>query len=477
MKKISLLIMALALAGLAAAQEDYSSWAHSKTVAANTKASGANVAGNVTNFPVLVRLNASNAADVFAQAKTGGADLRFRRLPGTYLHYEIERWDAAAQTAEVWVLVDTVKGNDSLTSFHMYWGKADAVAGSNPGAVFSAANGFMAVWHLGGTGARSNAVIGGNPATPVNYTGQSWSGVIAGADSMRGGDGPPGDGATSFDHLDLGSGYDNFDAGLTYSIWINPSENRTWSRFLSMGNGTTDIGFFRRNGTDSMQFRCLCPGVAGPTAASIEENVWQHWTATRAPGEAGAVAIFKNGVSLATGTSTGTLSAAIQNTVRAEAYIGRSNNSGTADNDFYAGKVDEPQLSNTFRSPAWVKLTYETQRPGSNLLTFGPTIIPIAIETGMPAVARSFTAQPSGKGLLFRFDGTARRLTVSMTDLGGRILWSRTLRGDAARSFLWDGTTARGKPVAAGSYVLRVKVEDAQGRVLGVSEKTVAFGM
>jgi hypothetical protein len=293
---------------------------------------------------------------------------------------------------------------------------------------------------------------------------------------MRGGDGPPNDNAGVLDYLDLGSGYANFDAGLTYSIWINPSENRTWSRFLSMGNGTTDIGFFRRNATDSMQFRCLCPGVAGPTAAGIEENVWQHWAVTRQPGDAGTVAIFKNGVSLATGTSTGTLSTAIQNTTRADAYIGRSNNGGTADNDYYAGKVDEAQLSNVARSVNWVKLTYETQRPGANLMTLGATGVPVGIRSGAAMLTGAFSVQGAGQGLLFRFPEGAPRVTVSLTDLGGRAIWTRTVRS-GEKSLLWDGKATGGSRVTAGNYIVRVQLQDARGRVLGSSEKTVAFGL
>jgi hypothetical protein len=482
MQWTSLFVAALAFTGIVSAQENYSTWSSAKPVTVNTKASGANVSGAVTNIPVLVRLNASNAGDVFSGAKSGGADLRFRRIPGPHLSYEIERWDTAAKVAEVWVLLDSVKGNDSAVSFYMYWGKADAPAASNPGNVFQSAQGFMAVWHLGGTGARPNAVAGGNAATPVNYTGQSWAGVIAGADSMRGGDGPPNDNAGINDYLDLGSGYANFDAGLTYSIWVYQSEVRSWSRFLSMGTGGTDIGFFRRNLTDSIQFRCLCSGVAGPTAAGLEVGTWQHWAVTREPGDLGAVSIYMNGIAQATGTSSGTLSTAIQNVTRSEAFIGRSNNGTTADNDFFAGKVDEPQLSNVSRSANWVKLSYETQRPGSNLITLGATGIPIAIHSGSAyprAVAQDFSVQAIDGGLAFRMNLNAPRATVSILDIGGRTLWSRTLRNgnqSSLQEINWDGSTSNGRRVNAGNYVVRVRTEDAKGRMIEVSEKTVAFG-
>src|SRR5690606_30687171 len=60
----TVLSITLALATGALAQP-YAAWGKYKEIAVNTKASGANVAGTVTNIPVLIRLNASNAADIF----------------------------------------------------------------------------------------------------------------------------------------------------------------------------------------------------------------------------------------------------------------------------------------------------------------------------------------------------------------------------------------------------------------------------
>ena len=76
---ISILLACTATSILA--QEDYSTWDHTKQITINTTASGANVAGDNVNFPLLVRLTSAQA-DIFARAKTGGADMRFLRLPG-----------------------------------------------------------------------------------------------------------------------------------------------------------------------------------------------------------------------------------------------------------------------------------------------------------------------------------------------------------------------------------------------------------
>src|SRR5690606_649485 len=88
--------LALALGAFA---QPYDGWGKYKQIAINTKASGANVSGEVTNFPVLVRLTAANAADIFTGADAAladGADIRFSNADGSAeVPFEIERYDAA----------------------------------------------------------------------------------------------------------------------------------------------------------------------------------------------------------------------------------------------------------------------------------------------------------------------------------------------------------------------------------------------
>ena len=83
-------------------------WKYSKQLYLNTTATGADVSGTVTDFPVLVRLNSGTFN--FAEAKVNGDDIRFTKSDGlTPLLYEVEQWDATAGQAAVWVKVDTVR--------------------------------------------------------------------------------------------------------------------------------------------------------------------------------------------------------------------------------------------------------------------------------------------------------------------------------------------------------------------------------
>jgi hypothetical protein len=125
----------------------YPEWKFSKKLVLNTTASGAGVAGAVTDFPVLVRLSSINFD--FSMARSGGADVRFTKSDGTPLPYEIESWDSANNAAAIWVRVDTVQGNNGTQLVMMYWGNSSAVSQSNGAAVFDTAGGFSGVWHLG----------------------------------------------------------------------------------------------------------------------------------------------------------------------------------------------------------------------------------------------------------------------------------------------------------------------------------------
>lgn len=125
-------------------------WLYARRIELNTTSAGADVAGNVMNFPILIRLTEENFK--FEQSRRAGEDIRFTKKDNTPLPYEIERWDAASQAAEIWVKLDTVYGNDSSHYFMMYWGASTSSAIrslSNGAAVFDTANDFQGVWHLG----------------------------------------------------------------------------------------------------------------------------------------------------------------------------------------------------------------------------------------------------------------------------------------------------------------------------------------
>ena len=157
--------------------EDYTQWAHACNITLNTTATGANIATQQVGFPVLVRLTSTTPAFSFAQAQTGGQDIRFSKADGTHIPYQIERFDQTNQVAEIWVKAD-VNGNDNAQFITMYWGNGTAVDSSNGAAVFN--NGFVGDWHLNETG----NINGNGYADATGTAPLTGVGMVAGDDTI-----------------------------------------------------------------------------------------------------------------------------------------------------------------------------------------------------------------------------------------------------------------------------------------------------
>ncbi len=487
-------MIGLCATGVATAQENLSAWLSTKPVFVNTKTSGAGIAGSLTNVPVLLRLDSTNAADVFATAKAGGADLRFRRLPGPQLDYEIERWDATAKRALVWVLLDSLKGNDSAIAFRMIWGKSDAVAASNSNAVFGAAHGFAGVWHLGnaaGVTARPNAITGRHTATPRNFPGDyvAPAGVIGQADSLSVG---RNDEPTRYLLIDSteqasASSHYTFPTGqFSYSAWINAATIDRFARFVSLtsafnGAGTgNDRVFFAVNSANPKQIigrQSEGAGTSQPTNSSGEAGqltvgTWTHVAMSIKRGDLDTTRLYKNGVQIAEATFDPLNFPAV---ARGYVFIGKDFINIPADSTFN-GKVDEARLSHVTRPADWFKFEYESQRPGAALITYGPTTTPVALRAGATPAQHDFTARASGNGLRFHTTTEAPRATITVIDLAGRDVWSRNFSDGSHKSFVWDGKTPAGSAVSSGRYIVRLRLMDAAGKTLGTIDQTVAFG-
>jgi hypothetical protein len=306
-----------------------------------------------------VRLNAANFP--FPQARGKGQDIRFTKLGGAPLSYEIERWDSARALAEIWVRIDTVSGNAANQTYRMLWGNPAAPDSSNAGAVFRASENYVAAWHLTGSGtaARPNAVAGGNPAVPVAYDGdENRNGMVAGADSL--------DGASAGDYLDIGDGYSQFASAFTFSAWVYPTAIRRWGHIIELGNGPEldNIIVNRVDTTAGFGFHVWAGGTGRfvDVENSWTLNQWQYITVALAGRN---LRIYKNGVQI----TAVTLADPLTSVVRMENFMGRS--SWAAD-QYFQGLIDEAELAKTARSADWVGLAYQNQRSGQTLVVVKP---------------------------------------------------------------------------------------------------------
>ncbi len=86
----------------------------------------------LTDHQVMVELKGS---DFPAEAKSGGADIRFTDAGGVELSYWIEEWDGAGRTARIWVKVPEIFP-DSNIKITMHYGNPSATSSSNGDATF-----------------------------------------------------------------------------------------------------------------------------------------------------------------------------------------------------------------------------------------------------------------------------------------------------------------------------------------------------
>ena len=121
-------------------------WSSRKALTVNTTAAGVDVKSDLQDVTVLVRLHSGNFPQ-FLNVKDGGADFRF--VAGddqTPLKYHVEKFDAAAQIALVWVKLPLLKAQSAENKFYLYFGNQAANKGDDVGATFDVNT--AAVFHL-----------------------------------------------------------------------------------------------------------------------------------------------------------------------------------------------------------------------------------------------------------------------------------------------------------------------------------------
>jgi Concanavalin A-like lectin/glucanases superfamily/Domain of unknown function (DUF2341) len=339
----------------------YWPWKFSKRLVLNTTASGAGVAANVTDFPVLVRLTNNNF--YFVEAKSGGEDVRFTKPDGTILPYEIERWDATSGTAEIWVRVDTVFGNDSLHFVTMRWGNPAATGASNGPAVFDTADGFQGVWHMGQAGGTTafDATANHYDGTPFNMTaGSGVAGAVGNAQAFDG----------QADYLQMSgtaAGKLNFPANATYAIsaWVFADTlDQYWHTIASKGDYQYNLEIIPSNEWQFAQFN----NGAGwdMTASPGQAKTWTFLTGVR---QGSTEYLYVNGV-----LADSLISLNPSTIQRYEGYdfmIGRNRNPASDTTGFFFnGIIDEVRVTSVAPSADWVKLCYMNQKAADQLVVY-----------------------------------------------------------------------------------------------------------
>jgi hypothetical protein len=317
-------------------------WQHAGHVWLLTDSEGADLPADALlhDVPVVVRLD--DEFFDFAAAQPHGEDLRLTSDAGTLLPHEIETWDRESGKAVVWVRVPEIRGQ-ARQRLTLHWGNPDAPSVSDGTAVFNAANGHVAVFHMGDpVGDATGALESRDTGT------EAVVGIVGPARHFPGGHGVfCGD---MIPTLPSGSSDHTTQAWLRSEV----SNGRAFGWGNEAAQGKVIMNF---RSPPHARMECYFSGadVAGQTR--LAKATWVHVVHTYTKGES---LLYVNGV---LDGSTRTDSAPLKIASPARMWIG-----GWYDQYDFAGDIDEVRVSNVVRPVAWAKLDYENQKPLQSLV-------------------------------------------------------------------------------------------------------------
>jgi hypothetical protein len=344
------------LSAIGFAQEDYSQWSHSRRLHVDPVRVG--VTETVTDFPLLIRFRAGD----IDFSVSDGKDLRFAGPDGKPLPFEIERWEPGSRLAEAWVRLDTVPADTAGFQITVYWGRPDAADLSQGKGVFAD---FAGVWHMQEAQWAQTEVScrdaspAGVPAVGTLQAGirkavWGYSGLFQGSQALT------------------VSGHDALRParGLTLSAWIKAAAtDRYGGEIANLGENyalRVDAGGTPRFFVfDDPDWDGTSPSPTDRWKAAIAKDmnlVDKQWHHVAGVFDGAELRLYVDGVLRATAPHAGNLAYARGPDLR----IGKNSD---ADHDFI-GQIDEVQVAGKVRPAAWIKLSYENQKPQSELLRF-----------------------------------------------------------------------------------------------------------
>ncbi len=340
---------------------DYSNWQYEGTVKINTIT--ANIQNDVTDFPLLIRLSSSNFD--FSQAHAEGIDVRFSDQADNPLPFVIERWEN--EVAEIWVKINTIKGDDDQQYIRMYWGNQSITSVPYSSAdIFQNANGYVSAYFLDddpnygeADKIRDVSASGYHGTTNSNMNSSDLrDGIIN--KSLRINE-------EECHYISLGCNIpaiNNLTNNYTVNVWLNSEDLDAgeFHRIISSSRCAGNTGFSA--GTYGSHLILTTYGIKDYILSS-------YCLSTNTDYHVGFVMTSQNDVRFYVN---GEFKGEICGTYPASPgsgnyYIGASTLTNCYFSELFDGKLDQLTISSTARSDDYIKLIYENQKPNSNLVT------------------------------------------------------------------------------------------------------------
>ena len=338
------------------------SWSYRKKITIDhTK-----VAGNLTDFPVLINL--SSDADLASYARDEGYDILFTSANGTSkLDYERESFDWNTGKLIAWVRVPILSSTTD-TVLYMYFGNPGAADQQNGPGVWD--GNYAAVYHMSQSPAGTIYDSTSNHLNLTSYGGMGGSNLVSGRIGN----------AITFDGTNdrLTSSLTFTTTSFTFEAWVSNNNTGYWGdRSGSKVECILDI----YNLSDPDKFYRVvsaCPqyivdyGMIGLSGKSTETIImdrqsgtaWHHIVANYSEGNPGPRGYLNGAITTYTPTASWP-------SVTAQVAIGAWAKRLPDWNDFWWGRIDEVRISKISRTSSWISTEYQNENSPSTFYTVG----------------------------------------------------------------------------------------------------------
>jgi biopolymer transport protein ExbB len=321
-------------------------WKFRKQLSVDTSKAGGDIAGTLTDVPVLVRLHAGNFG-YFLDLQQKGEDLRF--VAGddkTPLKYHIESFDPVNEMALIWVQMPKLAGA-AVTPFWMYYGNDTAVAGEEEGGIYDADQVLVYHFNAAGTPPVDATAYG---ITPLAFTAQPLAAALIGAGASF----------TGSESLEIAQNpvlAVDPQTGWTFTTWLRINQPQTGAVLLD----AHEVDKRLRLTVDGTSLSAAWSDGAGTElqtspAAVLTPGEWQHVALVM---KASGMTLYVNGAE----------AAAVEGTLAPFSpviSVGRS----SSGEGWFVGDLDELGIARVARSPGWIKLA-ATEGRDAKLMVYG----------------------------------------------------------------------------------------------------------
>lgn len=343
-----------------------SSWSYRKKITIDhTK-----VAGNLTDFPVLINLTSDS--DLASYALDNGYDILFTSASGSSkLNHEIESFDGDTGKLIAWVRVPTLSSSID-TVLYMYFGNSGATNQQNGTGVWDA--NYAAVYHM------SQSPTGTIYDSTLNHLDLTSQGGMEANNLVSGKIGN----AVSFDGTDdfLNSSSTFTTKKFTLEAWVSNNNTGYWGSGRDTNGWECIVNIYDPNdpGNIFREFAAFPYNSINYGTITVCDNSNQNRLVSQQSGTAWRhIAVTYNNTSVNSGPRRGYLNGTItsySSTKTWSSITGRTSIGAWALNltywtDYWWGAIDEVRISKTVRTDSWIETEYNNGNSPGTFYTIG----------------------------------------------------------------------------------------------------------